>query len=68
MLCSLVADSIAIKVQCNECLYRVGIVSVERENENVTLLCCRALAIWCAPWSPILLFIRSSVVSVYVKL
>ena len=35
---------------------------IERENMNVTLFCCKALARYCAPWTPIWLFWRFSVV------
>jgi hypothetical protein len=56
VLCSLLSDLIAYEVKCGECLWK-------RENEwvnrrkidvsRVTLFCCRALARYCAPWSPI---------------
>lgn len=38
-----------------------------KEYKDVTLFCFRALARCCAPWSPIGLLLRWSIVSVYMK-
>jgi hypothetical protein len=67
MLCSLWTDLTAAKVQCGECLCETKRMRDWVKGMDVTLFCWRAVAICCAPSSPIWLLPRFSVVSVYVK-
>jgi hypothetical protein len=67
VLCSLLSDLIPVEVKCGECLWKrenEWINRRKRDVSRVTLFCCRALARYRAPCTPIPLLARSSVMSV----
>ena len=70
ILCTLSSDLIAVKVECSECLYerdRNEMMVKTWRSDNLTVLCRNASPKYCAPWAPILLPRRLSVVSVCIK-
>ena len=70
ILCSLSSDLIVFKVECSDCLYERDrnemMVKIWR-SDDLTVLCLNASPKYCAPWSPILLLLRLSVVIVCIK-
>jgi len=70
ILCTLISDLIVVKVECSECLYereRNEMMVKRWRSDDLTVLCRNASPKYCAPWSPIWFFHRSSVVSVCIK-
>jgi len=70
ILCTLISDFIRRQIECSECLYereKTETVDKTRRSDDLTVLCFNPSPKYCAPWSPILLLCRSSVVSVCIK-
>ena len=70
ILCTLISDLIARQIERSECLYereKTETMHKTRRSDDLTVLCCNPSPKYCAPWSPILLLCRSSVVSVCIK-
>jgi hypothetical protein len=70
MCCSLITDLIVSKLKCCKCLWKVNdqwLDGKQNDSNDVTLFCWSAFARCSAPWSPIWLLLRSSVVSVCEK-
>ena len=70
ILCTLISDLIAAKVECSDYLYereRNEMMVKAWRSDDLTVLCLNASPKYCAPWAPILLCWRLSVVSVCMK-
>ena len=70
ILCTLSSDSIPPQVECGECLYereKNEMMERTRRSDNLTVFCCNASPKYRAPWSPIWLYDKLSVVSVCMK-
>jgi hypothetical protein len=69
MVCSLFTDFILGKVKCGKCLCRIMIGWEDEKVRpvNATRFCCRALARWYAPCSPIWFRIRFNRISVCIR-
>ena len=70
ILCTVSSDLIAVKVECSDCLYerdRNEVMVKTWRSDDLTVLCRNASPKYCAPWSPIWLSLRPSVVSVCMK-
>ena len=67
---TLSSDLIVVKVQCSECLYerdRNEMMVKTWRSDDLTVLCRNASPKYWAPWAPIRLPLRPSVVSVCMK-